>query len=112
MDSVKKYKFDVNLEEIFDTKKGGALICSMMKNEIVECRFKNAPTNSNLMQKTSNQQQLSSSKSLIANPKNNSTDPTVEITFSPNNLVFNNTKGKSQYSDVLMIQTKKNFFSC
>lgn len=36
----------------------------------------------------------------------------VEVSFSPNNLVFNSAKGKNQYSDVLMVFTEKNFWNC
>jgi hypothetical protein len=39
--SLKKYKFEVNLEEIGAVgKKGQAVSCGMMKNELVECRFR------------------------------------------------------------------------
>ncbi len=36
----------------------------------------------------------------------------IEVTFTPNNLIFNSTKGKNQYSDLLMVYTEKNFWSC
>jgi hypothetical protein len=39
--SLKKYKFEVNLEEIgVVSQKGQALSCQMLKNELVECKFR------------------------------------------------------------------------
>jgi hypothetical protein len=39
--SLKKYKFEVNLEEIgVIAKKGPAISCQMMKNELAECKFR------------------------------------------------------------------------
>jgi hypothetical protein len=48
----------------------------------------------------------------LTNVKTPIPNSVVEVTFTPNNLIFNSTKGKNNYSDVLMIFTEKSFWSC
>lgn len=56
---------------------------------------------------------MNSSMKNLANLRNSlQNSSVVEVSFSPNNLVFNSTKAKNQYSDVLMVFTEKNFWNC